>query len=334
MKRKKYKKWLGILFFALLLCCFWKSVQNLQVLENSHVKMILYEENQSAYTGAYAAEVLKKNAEQENPVNATFWGNQGKDRITGTDLGRSQSCEILAVCGNTQNLYPSAPALFTGEEENCLISEGTAYELFGDTDVRGLSVNYQGKTFTVRGVIAQKQPLFVYETSSESVSGLYHVIVDQEHTIGLTEPDQVFMSRYGEGISYDISFLEHCLKGFIGILILVVLIYYERQIIVWFRQEKGIYRLILAAVGIGTAVLSSVLFGTAFELSFSGLPAVWSDFNAWQELAQTWNERRITFLTQGVETFLYPYWIAFFLGILWSIGSLGCLYFIRKCIKR
>ena len=167
--------------------------------------------------------MLKKNAEQENSVNATFWGNQGKDMITGTDLGRSQSCEILTVCGNTQNSLSICPELFTGEESSCLISEGTAYELFGDTDVRGLSVNYQGRTFTVRGVIAQKQPLFVYETSSESVSGLYYVIVDQEHTIGLTEPDQVFMSRYGGGISYDILFLDHCLKGFIGILILVVL---------------------------------------------------------------------------------------------------------------
>lgn len=330
MKKRINRNQIFCLIFGIFLfVCFGNSVRNLSILQNNHVKIILYEENQSQYTGAYVREVLRDNENRENSVNATFWGSQGKDLVTGIELGRSQSCEILAVCGNTQNLYPSVPALFVDDKSGCLISESVALKLFGDTNVRGLSVKYGGHIFIVQGVIAQKHPIFIYETSSETVKGLNHVAVNQEHNVGLVEPDREFMSRYGEGISYDFTLLNGCLKCLIGSIIICIIIFFEKIVITWYHKEKRVYKVILMNVGITMVIFCIILFFRIFEISFSGFPAVWSDFDAWREMTKLLMEKNKTLLTEKVEPFQYIYWISFLKSIFWNIGSICCI----LCIK-
>lgn len=330
MKTKKSKKIMLSVCFFLSFVFFAGCVINLREMEKCPVKYILYEENISQYTGAYAMEIQSDNAEQEESLNFTFWGNQGKEEVSGVELQRSQTCEIVAICGNSRNLYENAPALYTEDKSGCLLSESAALALFGDTNVVGVSVIFQEKTLVIRGVIPQKQPLLVYEISEQTAGGLNHVAINQESNNSLTKPDQKFMSRYGEGISYDFSQLCHILRWLSAIFIAFIIAGYEKEVIKNFHKKTGVTRALLILSGVGTLILSGILYIKIFEISFSNFPAVWSDFDSWKEFWSLRKETMLTLLTEKTEVFMYPYWQLFLKGIAWYLGLLCCTFLVRR----
>ena len=55
---------------------------------------------------------------------------------------------------------------FGDDEEGCVVSSKTAWELFGSTDVTGSWISVKGKRFVIRGVTAASYPCLLYTSPS------------------------------------------------------------------------------------------------------------------------------------------------------------------------
>lgn len=119
-----------------------------------------YSENQAAGGGQEGAAVFP----------AVFWQEQKNAVVSNAWWGRGTSVTVLTLYGSSSLLFPEQAYLDETDRDGCLIDQNTSWNLFGDENAVGQEVEYQGKTYLVRGILKEDGAVFVCMAGEQSDS--------------------------------------------------------------------------------------------------------------------------------------------------------------------
>lgn len=214
------------------------------------------------------------------------WGVEEGAGIRTEGSEKTAEGEVLCLLGNSGLLFPEGPFLDSGDREGCLIGAGLAQALFGGTQVKGLKVKFQDRTYQVRGVI--RKPVFwlVVRAGEDQMLDRVNVRVTEEKTLQQTEQEIMGKSEIsGEEL--------------------------EWRLLLWWLEAGNLLLVTGLSAGLGSVLkrrrgsltLWPLLLLFLLWLWFAGrsisvpgelLPDRWSDFDFWIRL---WEEKRQAVLT-------------------------------------
>lgn len=126
-------------------------------------------------------ETLRQWEEQEKDgylglVGIAGWRVEGQRTVTSISTGRSHNTRVTGIYGSMELVYPmnvlSGTCGLAVEDGWCVLTEGLAYELFGDTDIAGELCRFDGMMLTVAGVIEKKEKELILPISQGPVEHL------------------------------------------------------------------------------------------------------------------------------------------------------------------
>lgn len=194
------------------------------------------------------------------------------------------------------------PAALDGE--GCALSSGLCWQLWGSYDAMGNTVEIGGRTYTVRGVFNEAEPLAMASVGE----GMYHpgwqaVQLQGIPLAGAEEAARAFATASGLG-QPDTLVNGPALKALCtllaGLPLCALLLYTGARLLYWAMQKAGGKRefmLFLLLLGLALALPALLAL-----LPASLVPSRWSDFSFWGRLGQR-------FLTAARAYFsLRPLW--------------------------
>lgn len=94
-------------------------------------------------------------------VGIAGWRIENQAEAVDTGTGKKVRTKVTGIYGPMDMVYPakilSGSYGLAAEDGYCVLSVGLAYELFGNTDVTGETVRYDGEILKVAGVIDKKE---------------------------------------------------------------------------------------------------------------------------------------------------------------------------------
>lgn len=214
----------------------------------------------------------------------TFWSEYAGMTVENTALSRVTDASVLALHGRSDLLFSDAPVLDAQSNNSCLISSSLAYELFGDTNVEGLSIKYQEASYEIVGVIDHKEKLFVYEPLKENIVSLHRVAFDISGENSVKMQEESLQMKYGNGNVIDYTLIMFTLESFLlGIPVLMAILLLK---LVW-NEARGsgarIERYIWFGVFfiVGVIVLFCCL--KQIQIPADMIPERWSNFEFWTD---------------------------------------------------
>ena len=168
-----------IMLLFLSLCCM-VIVSELKVFyAPDETIQIRLQETEAA---GQAYDFVEKGENQISGQRFVWWCQDVMQIVRAKELETELSdVDVLELCGNSGILFDSVVWLDCRDSTKCLVSNGLAYELFGTTDVAGLTVMWQEREYQVIGNIETgKQQRTVKQNSilsrlkirKEKVSGI------------------------------------------------------------------------------------------------------------------------------------------------------------------
>lgn len=115
-------------------------------------------------TAEEIARVREQEQEKEDSMEFTAWNWRRQARITDADGVRSTYVEAMEINGSSEFLLPYGKILHKDDMEGCILGEGAAWELFGSRNVEGLTLCYEERELTIRGVLHMPEKMIVVET--------------------------------------------------------------------------------------------------------------------------------------------------------------------------
>lgn len=284
------RRWPGMVLLAglVILQCLlfgWREEQNR-----------LYATTGLRFSHAVPMEVLQTIEEQQENANSTkiyasFWG-QERDVVKAEGGHKAENVYCIGYWGDAKDCLPvryrtgNAPGMF-GKE--CVVSTALSEALFGSVDVVGLSVNWQGQSYSICGVFSakdcvllapSKKNLCAAELRGVSMSSPKADAEQWCREIGLEQPQAI---RYGPQriwICDRVCWLPLCAVG------LGWLFCFLRMTMTW----PGLVRW---GTWIFLALTFAVLLPNLLQMIPGWLiPARWSDFTFWNSLGEQISQAR------------------------------------------
>lgn len=122
--------------------------------------------------GIMSAEEVEQALEKgKDTLYITGWNRIPEAVIENGDYERKIKTELLEVWGDMAAILP-APLVYGNyvvkeDKTGCIISEDTAYKLFGSKSVVGCRIVFEGKQYIVRGVLKMKIPVMMIQKERE-----------------------------------------------------------------------------------------------------------------------------------------------------------------------
>lgn len=242
-------------------------------------------------TGRRARAMLEAESRQEEPLAFTAWGQLQDAEVSEPLLDRRARVSVLLLAGGSELVYGSDAPLAAGDPDGCLIDSGTAAALFGSLAPGGSSVEWNGRTLTVRGVLKGSRPLLAVQ-ALDNDGGLDHISLrlPEGQSAGLVCGG--FGDRHALYGSWTDPGAFGSLAEAASLLPALVMLGYALAKIVKAAFAAAEYPVVflvclLAAGAVWTAGLlaTELSMGIPAEL----LPAKWSDFDFWGRL---WESKR------------------------------------------
>ncbi|WP_161842922.1 hypothetical protein [Candidatus Enterococcus huntleyi] len=182
-KRANLHLFKGCLLLLFLVGLVYNLLTIHKLAEFSSFVQFSIENQDSQLDGKRAHELLQKNETLTEGFSMVIWGRKGEESLVAKELGNSAETQVFALQGNSQILFPNSPGLLPDNQKECLISSALATKLFGSTQVKGLALIYQKKTYQVLAVVPSSHSFFVYEARNKEVTGLNRLtLLSKEHT--------------------------------------------------------------------------------------------------------------------------------------------------------
>ena len=125
-------------------------------------------------------ESVRKFSEQNEELTFTLFSEAADESLNNKEFNRSTAVTMLFIYGNSGLLFHGENPLTQEDTDGCLISEGTAWDLFGNTNVVGKEISYGEKKYYIRGVIKEASPLCVLEADKNMILGQLIVKANSE----------------------------------------------------------------------------------------------------------------------------------------------------------
>ena len=278
---RRWVRWILVLALVLLecwLCCWSRKQGRLHATTGVRFDRVLQASELQSALDFTAGE------QNEEKIYASFWGEQIDDVGSGTGH-KAENVFCIGYYGNAADCLPvnycygTAPGT-VGEE--CALSTALAETLFGTDNVTGLQVTLQGKNYTVCGVFPSVDRVLLFP-SEKNLTGaeLRGISLDAPKTetenwcaaAGLPTPGCIL---YGPQWVWLCTLFCWGPLLVTGCLLLIVFFRLSRD---WPAVWRDFVWLLLA---LGLALLLPLLLE-----SMPGwlIPARWSDFSFWGNLA-------------------------------------------------
>lgn len=227
----------------------------------------------SPLTGAEAADILEREAEQEEPTGVCFYALGANTYISCPDTGNSAKVTLVPVMGNPGLLGAQALTWRSG----CVLAPSTARTLFGTVEVGAQQLTAEGENRTALGV----RPALTATAlaSAENGDSLTHCAFAGWVETGKEEAE-AFLLRHG---------LSGKILNFYPLLVFVknacLLPLWAALFVLCNLIEKGNSRLGWLLLAAGAVFLASWV-----TVPKDAIPSLWSDFSFWGTWLQSLRE--------------------------------------------
>lgn len=272
----------GLLLLTVFLLCFGSAVTSSEKLSGRGSVYMLYHTDEPM-DGKNAVKRQQENGDSENPLDFTLWGYQENQSVSYEEFSREMQTGIVYICGSSSLLFGEQGKLEQDDKQGCLISKDVAEKLYGNQDIKGSVLTYNGVDYTVRAVVddvsetvvlqADEKTKAVIDAAALRISGLE------------SETLKAYQNRYG-GSEKSIklsSFSEWGRKAAGLLLWLVGAVLILPALKTGFRLRREPVRCLVwfAAVAALTVVYWQV--GREYlSPSVTVSPPMWSDFSYWK----------------------------------------------------
>lgn len=227
---------------------------------------------------------------REDSPSVTLWREHSGQTIAG-DGGSTALAGVLEGYGEGADLYP---ALFRsggypsrGDAAGCAVDEALASALWGSTDVLGSALDWEGKTYYVRGVFRGTAGLLLTQAADDDETAFCRMLL---RTPGgsTAEAARNFLDQNGWGGAQVLdlpllSWLLTALAALPGLLLAAALL--GRLLGRMWKLRYSpllLIQIILPVFAFGAVILWGM--GFPWEIPGSIIPTRWSDFDFWSRL--------------------------------------------------
>lgn len=301
-RRKNIKKYgrnlLVALSFVLSLALYFMALQYTKRLEICQQAAVLLMEG-SPLTASQVLQMMEQEKEQEQPRLFAAWQQENEVTAENRDLNRSYTVSAVAVCGRSDIVMRGSTWIDEEDTDGCLIDETTARQLFGSTEVTGMTVEVAGREKIVRGILSGAADVVLYQ--ADETQSLGNLTVSMRTGEGYEGVRQDFMMRYAlSGKFLRMDTLYRAAK----ILCLIIPLFAGGQLFIvgvkasWHsrKEREGIYYGILSVFCAGILLYFLI---RNIEIPKDMIPTKWSDFDFWKNWWQ--NEKESLLLLMLTE---------------------------------
>lgn len=176
---------LSILLAGLALQDAGRIRQNISILlENSPV------------TGAQVDAMRNTEQAREDGIDFVAWQEYKNKRVTNVDGTGVASANVLEFSGSSELLALERHLPQEDVAKSCLIGERTAEELYGSRSARGNILCYEGREYTVQGVLREPENLVVLQNDDEN-AGFGRLTIAPEEGRSRGRTAEQFLAGYG-----------------------------------------------------------------------------------------------------------------------------------------
>ena len=274
------KKYLWIIMSFILLIILVVQIRTLVPLEQQIT--YIYDERGKMPSLSRAYELL----EEDRDFGMLWWTMEGKGKISCPGLSAEVSCPVVAMAGDIDILIEGA----NSDSGSCVLGSETASRLFGDENVAGLKVSFNGKEYTVRCVSESVKELFAY-TKESGGDGTFNRL-----TLAFDDPaSKGFIRSKAETLYGPDNLLDHNLICFLlEIVAAALIIVFAALICKTIPENNKKINIILKCAVWASAVLMAIWI---IKIPVDFIPGRWSDFTFWKELIWSIKEALNTFIS-------------------------------------
>lgn len=289
-----------------------------------------------------AEEILEAVASDQNLTDMVFWAQKSDQVISVTEpVERETEANVILIRGDPRLLVGNYNVPQSGDTNGCLINKSTALKLFGNTDVIGLSVCYDGREYQILGLLDISESAIIIQMPLGSGEVFTRVTAEKNGDTTSWNLKNTLQNKYQVSLSeIRWGFLREIVKILFCFNVMAV---YARLVHSRRRRAKKTWRadcIYLRFAGtikflIGVLLLVFLLKLTGMtQISAEFIPAKWSDFSFYGEVLDTWKDGMTGFL----ELPFYALEIQWFQNCLslsfWTVlGGAASCYAIRYTRK-
>lgn len=118
------------------------------------------------------AEEDSEHAEEGRQFLPAFciWGQKEGIAVENKNLSRTSTADAILLCGEPGLVFEGCQLPIRGDGQGCIISEDTAWELFGSSQVVGKEVSCRGTSYVVRQVLPIQGHMIAFQLGQRSVT--------------------------------------------------------------------------------------------------------------------------------------------------------------------
>lgn len=286
-------------------------------------------------------ELQKAERNTKKPLTFVAW-SQIDDEVLSEELNKSFNTTIISATERVDLLFPECGAFDNMFPNNCIISESLAYELFGSADVKGLSVTYNSKKYSINQVLKNENYLFLHYENGINEQGFREVTIANTKNESPKMLKDQFEEMTGISLRYiDYGFPVFILEVlFIFFIFLVIILSYKKIRKAQYKMPRNINELkrlicnfntkdflMVSLIIITGLIICSQFMGVPIDI----VPTRMSDKEFWSALIE---EEKSSLEFIFIKKKLYPE-LSYYYGQLIAIASyIGCIFcypcFINK----
>ena len=219
--------------------------------------------------------MLDTQSKSETGTPFALWTQHDKQKIASRD--RSADVSALLVQGDSRLVLPVQALVADKDFDGCIIDSGTAFTLFGTEEAVGYDIEYDGRIYTVRGVITSPARTILLQRPDDS-----EIRADLVTISGERDAD-TFAMRHGLDPVFTVHYsLYAVLAGAFSGLFLLVAVIITIVILLRIKHRFRAYplRALLLYLLIAAIITASILFLIS-KIPLEYIPSRWSDFSFW-----------------------------------------------------
>lgn len=151
---------LKYIVFAVSLICFGYVLSTGSKVSSYGMPVIYYIGDQPVDL-AQLEEMEEEEKSKDDKVSFASYGTLHSQDIINEDLGRTNTCDLMYIYGNSSLICTSTGELMNDDTDGCILSTAAAWKIFGESKVKGGKVLYNNKEYIIRGVLENDDPVMI-----------------------------------------------------------------------------------------------------------------------------------------------------------------------------
>lgn len=213
----------------------------------------------------------------------TLWNMQQEQLITGDVQSRVAMVNSIEYCGDIARLYQGQfqRGYWPGDAAGCVVDTVVAHTLWGSADVIGRSLNWNGTTWYVRGVLLGNDGIAFFPTSETEEAEFSGMLMDlsEANAGGLTAEQLLNQYQLPGGTITDMGLYLWLAEVMAALPAFFLWASFLVEIIkcLWVLRRMKLMQLLTAPLFILAAMLISAAAGLSWNLPERFLPTRWTE---------------------------------------------------------